>query len=1202
MTKASIRLHGLLSSILSRVLFPVVMAFGFFVSGNAHAQYTNVYWNPTNGLGGTGTNNSANTNWSTNSTIGGGTLVPYQTVVSGVTNTFTNYIYNFSGPSGTVTINSSQTIGGINVLSSGYVWSSGSVRTFTATDTSTSAGQALTIASGANLTITGSGFAFDGLAVSGGAGATMTLSNNSTTTPTVARFGSSSATGGRTNSVNTILSGTGTNIIGISGTSTGVTQQGNVSNNVTGAGMLVFSNGSTSSSGDIIVAGVISGSGPVSLVLNLTNGPNNIFLNASNSYSGGTTIFNTNGGYIGIRDQNAFGLGAITIAGAGTNYIRNFASGFNVSNSLIINNGSTLRIATTNSGWKGTYSGVISGGGGIITRFTDTQIIAGTNNSFGGGINIASGTKVQVASLGTTGANSSLGTNGVITFSSDSGAGAAGELYWLGANSEASDKNFALTTVSSASGAGMKLYAGASSSGGTNVTLTLNGNIISTGATNLTVTLGTYNSNSLVVNGTINQTAGYTNSLVVTNSDANGSVVLSGNNSYGGNTTINGGSLTLNGANTGAGTVIMKALCFLRLGHTNALINGTLAGASSSANTPTLNLTVAGNHTVAAYGNTVDQGWNMSFTNSSGSPATLTFTAPTNYITVSSTTSGGRSLTNQSTNLTVIFNGAVDIGGTTNVDTTFAGPGNFTILGSLFNINPTNSRALTKTGAGTLTLSASNSYNGVTTISAGTLVLNAAGALGTNNVTLSGTLRTTAAGTNESTGNLTVTGNSTIDLGTVNTGVLRFATATGWTAGRTLTITNSSGGARLYILNTSGLDTTQIKSAENPTASASFASDGLLTFSVAKQTPTITVTPGTYTYNGSMQGPGVGEVNTGGSTGAVTLSYVGANYGPTSTPPTNAGSYTVTASVAADDNYNAASSAATSFAIQPQTLAENAITITPPPSLVYDRSPKSHTASSPGINGFSLSYVGRAGTIYNESATAPTLVGDYTVTATDTDPNYTGSRSGDFSITARALTVTADPKSKTANTSDPSLTYQVTSGSLISGDSFSGALTRDSGENAGTYAINQGTLSAGSNYAITYIGANLTINPSGPTFESAYGGVSLTNVAPNGLTYLVNYAFGGDSSNAPTLPTLDVSDPTKLVLVAVVRTNDTSVSVTGESVIDLVDYGNPSKITGIQGDTNGVSQTYLPAGCERRKYSVDQGTGERKFLRLKVSK
>jgi hypothetical protein len=46
---------------------------------------------------------------------------------------------------------------------------------------------------------------------------------------------------------------------------------------------------------------------------------------------------------------------------------------------------------------------------------------------------------------------------------------------------------------------------------------------------------------------------------------------------------------------------------------------------------------------------------------------------------------------------------------------------------------------------------------------------------------------------------------------------------------------------------------------------------------------------------------------------------------------------------------------------------------------------------------------------------------------------------------------------------------------LFTGDSFSGALSRMAGENVGTYAIQQGTLTAGTNYTITYVGANLTV-------------------------------------------------------------------------------------------------------------------------------
>ena len=58
---------------------------------------------------------------------------------------------------------------------------------------------------------------------------------------------------------------------------------------------------------------------------------------------------------------------------------------------------------------------------------------------------------------------------------------------------------------------------------------------------------------------------------------------------------------------------------------------------------------------------------------------------------------------------------------------------------------------------------------------------------------------------------------------------------------------------------------------------------------------------------------------------------------------------------------------------------------------------------------------------------------------------------------------------------DPALTYKVTSGSLETGDSFSGALTRSAGEAVGTYEITQGTLTAGANYAITFVGSTLKI-------------------------------------------------------------------------------------------------------------------------------
>ncbi len=70
----------------------------------------------------------------------------------------------------------------------------------------------------------------------------------------------------------------------------------------------------------------------------------------------------------------------------------------------------------------------------------------------------------------------------------------------------------------------------------------------------------------------------------------------------------------------------------------------------------------------------------------------------------------------------------------------------------------------------------------------------------------------------------------------------------------------------------------------------------------------------------------------------------------------------------------------------------------------------------------------------------------------------------------------SDAKAKDYGEVDPALTYRITSGSVVSQDEFTGALTRDAGESAGTYPIRQGDLALSSNYALSYVGADLTIS------------------------------------------------------------------------------------------------------------------------------
>ncbi len=97
-------------------------------------------------------------------------------------------------------------------------------------------------------------------------------------------------------------------------------------------------------------------------------------------------------------------------------------------------------------------------------------------------------------------------------------------------------------------------------------------------------------------------------------------------------------------------------------------------------------------------------------------------------------------------------------------------------------------------------------------------------------------------------------------------------------------------------------------------------------------------------------------------------------------------------------------------------------------------------------------------------------------------------------ITPRIVNVTADAKSKVVGQPDPALTYHVTGGSVLPGDSFSGNLSRVPGETAGNYPIEQGTLALDNNYTITYIGANLTILPLARTQTTI-----LASSAPNSV-------------------------------------------------------------------------------------------------------
>ena len=151
---------------------------------------------------------------------------------------------------------------------------------------------------------------------------------------------------------------------------------------------------------------------------------------------------------------------------------------------------------------------------------------------------------------------------------------------------------------------------------------------------------------------------------------------------------------------------------------------------------------------------------------------------------------------------------------------------------------------------------------------------------------------------------------------------------------------------------------------------------------------------------------------------------------------------------------------------------------------------------------------------FSTTASASSNVGVYTVTPEGwTSSNYAiAYADANLTIDPRPITVTAGAVARIYGDADPALTYQITSGSLVAGDSFSGALTRAAGENVGAYAIAQSTLALSPNYTLTYVGANFTIDPR-PITVTAGAVARIYGDADPALTYQITSGslVAGDS-------------------------------------------------------------------------------------------
>ena len=254
------------------------------------------------------------------------------------------------------------------------------------------------------------------------------------------------------------------------------------------------------------------------------------------------------------------------------------------------------------------------------------------------------------------------------------------------------------------------------------------GSLVFNGAIDLSTTgvsrkLTIAGAGNVTVNGVIAN--GGTSSAGQVYKSGTGTLMLNGTNTYTGTTEVVDGIMILSAPNSSTsyklGGYDINIFPVLKVSATNALsLSATLAGSSSSTKTGTLEFTTNGNYTLNQYA-----GNNMNFSNSSGSATTLTFTNATNVL----STGGGRTFANQSANLTITFNGEVDIAGNTNNTCTISAVGPVVISNRVFNSNTNFTRNLEKLGTGNLTMYGVNSYNGSTIVSRGTLSIPTAGSL-----------------------------------------------------------------------------------------------------------------------------------------------------------------------------------------------------------------------------------------------------------------------------------------------------------------------------------------------------------------------------------------------------------------------------------------------------------------------------------------
>ena len=192
---------------------------------------------------------------------------------------------------------------------------------------------------------------------------------------------------------------------------------------------------------------------------------------------------------------------------------------------------------------------------------------------------------------------------------------------------------------------------------------------------------------------------------------------------------------------------------------------------------------------------------------------------------------------------------------------------------------------------------------------------------------------------------------------------------------------------------------------------------------------------------------------------------------------------------------------------------------------VYDGVSHGTAATASVKEGTTVSYSTDGGKTWTDTYPTITNVGTVTVMVKAENDNYeTATASYTLTVNPAEVTVTADNKTKVYGETDPALTAAVAG--VVDGTEIHYDLSRESGENVGSYPIIPTGEKVQGNYEVTYKTGTLTITPvtgkivvavTGHTGTAVYDGTAHTVTgydvaASNPLYTAADFAFDGTAS------------------------------------------------------------------------------------------